>query len=150
MRRAGELNGRKLLKLMAGRKDLAGMRAFIEKAAAGEGVDEEALADMLLAADEAVTNIILYGYKDQPGKIQIEVSYNGGALIIIIRDWSPPFDPNNVPTPDLSLPLELRPLGGMGVHLMRSFTDEMSYHTSPGDGNTLTLVRNGVKLNNPN
>ncbi len=136
---------RKVLKVTAERKDLAGMRAFVENAAAGEFVDKEALADMLLAVNEDLTNIILYGYHDRPGNIEIEVGYERDSLVVVIRDWAAPFDPSSVPPPDLSIPLELRPLGGMGVHMMRNFTDEMVYRPGPNGSNELVLVKKGVR-----
>ncbi len=139
------MNERKLLRITAHRKDLAGMRAFVENAANGEQVDQEALADLLLALNEALTNIILHGYQDQPGRIEIEVGYQNCDLSVQIRDWSPAFDPAAIPPPDLSIPLELRPLGGMGVHMMRSFTDKMSYGPGPNGSNELVLLKNNVK-----
>lgn len=122
-------------------KNLAAMRHFVERAAMNGGGGPEAIGDMLLAMNEATTNIILHGYQDQPGDIEIEVAYDGNALIVTLRDQSTPFDPTSVPPPDLTLPLEQRSYGGMGIHMMRQFTDEIIYRTKVDWSNELILVK---------
>jgi anti-sigma regulatory factor (Ser/Thr protein kinase) len=54
---------------------------------------------------------------------------------------APPFDPTRVPDPDLTLPLEERPLGGLGIYLIRQSVDKMVYRAVPEGGNELTLVK---------
>jgi serine/threonine-protein kinase RsbW len=96
---------------------------------------------MLLAVDEAATNIIVHGYRGQPGAIEIDVEKQDSSLAVSLRDQAPPFDPTSVPVPDLSLPLDQRPFGGMGVHLIRQSMDEVIYRVPPQGGNELILVR---------
>jgi serine/threonine-protein kinase RsbW len=122
-------------------KNLATMRHFVERAAINGGGDPDAIGDMLLAMNEATTNIILHGYQDQPGDIEIEVAYDGNALMVTLRDQSTAFDPTSVPPPDLTLPLEQRSYGGMGIHMMRQFTDEIIYRTKVDWSNELILVK---------
>lgn len=64
--------------------------------------------------------------------------------MVCCRDQAPLFDPTNAPEPDMSLPLDLRPLGGLGVFLIRQYMDEMSYRVTPQGGNELTLVKREV------
>jgi signal transduction histidine kinase len=120
---------------------LAAIRSFIEEAANRFQVEPDAVDDMLLAVDEAATNIIVHGYRGQPGAIEIEVEKQDGSLAVSLRDQAPPFDPTTVPVPDLSLPLDQRPFGGMGVYLMRQSMDEVIYRVSPQGGNELILVK---------
>jgi serine/threonine-protein kinase RsbW len=129
------------MRIDADLKNLAAIRRFIVESAAQIGPgDPEAIADMLVAVNEAVTNIIVHGYRGQPGVIDVKVTYDRDALVVSLQDQSPPFDPTSVPAPDVSLPLAQRPLGGMGVHLMRQFTDELIYQPT-ADGNQLILIK---------
>jgi serine/threonine-protein kinase RsbW len=60
---------------------------------------------------------------------------------VVIRDWGTRFDPLAVPTPDVSAPLEERPLGGLGLYLMRQTMDEVGFRFDEDDGNILTMVK---------
>jgi serine/threonine-protein kinase RsbW len=131
--------------IVADLQNLAIIRHFITEYAAAEKIDQpETIADMLVAVNEAVTNIIVHGYRGQPGDIDIEVVCVGDDLVVTLRDQSPPFDPTSVPAPDLSLPLAQRPFGGMGIHLMRQLTDEVIYQPA-ANGNELILIKKKVR-----
>ena len=122
-------------------KNLAKIRNFVRKSSYGLGITEEASDDVILAVDEAATNIIIHGYKEEQGMIDIEISKKANTLIICLHDQAPNFDPTQVHPPDLTLPLEKRPLGKMGVHLMKSYVDKMIYKKTPEGGNQLTLIK---------
>jgi serine/threonine-protein kinase RsbW len=94
--------------------NLAAIRHFVLAEAEAEGVSREAASDMIQAVDEAVTNIIVHGYRGMPGSIEVELRVDGNALTVRLRDTAPAFDPTTVPAPDLDSPLHLRPLGGLG------------------------------------
>ena len=133
------------LRMIAGLDDLAQIRRFVEGAATQGGGDPVRVADMLLALNEAATNIIVHGYHGAPGSLEVEVEYDSDALTVRLRDQAPAFDPALAPVPDVTLPLDRRPLGGMGVHMMRQLTDELSYRTSFDGWNELILVKRGVR-----
>ncbi len=122
-------------------KRLGAIRRFVEEAAAGMGVDTQAIADMVQAVDEAATNIITHAYRGRPGSIDLDVELEGEWLVVRLRDQGPPFDPTKFPRPDLTVPLERRKPGGLGIHLMRSFTDSMAWRRTPEGGNELTLTK---------
>jgi serine/threonine-protein kinase RsbW len=124
---------------------LATLRRFVEETAQSLHADRGAVEDMILAVDEAATNIILHGYGGQPGSIQVEVSLEDGFLQVRLRDQATLFDPTQVPPPDLSLPLERRRFGGLGVYLARECMDEVSYCVSPEGFNELTLRRSAYE-----
>ena len=133
------------LRIAADLNNLATIRRFVEGAATNGGGDPEAIAEMLLAMNEAATNIIVHGYQGQPGIIEVEIAYDEDALVIWLRDQAPTFDPTLAPVPDITLSLEQRPFGGMGIHIMRQFTDELTYRTTPDGRNELILVKKGVR-----
>jgi anti-sigma regulatory factor (Ser/Thr protein kinase) len=105
------------------------------------GASADTVASLVLATDEVVTNIIVHGYEGREGTIEIEMERQGQDVLVRVRDQAPPFDSTAVPPPDLTLPLEKRPLGGLGVYLARRVVDEMSYRAGVQGGNELTLVK---------
>jgi serine/threonine-protein kinase RsbW len=129
------------LRIAATVENLARMRSFVGEAATCMGAGSECTADMVLAMDEAATNIMVHGYCGKPGWIEIEVAYSNKALMVTLRDRAPHFDPRLVPEPAIDLPLEQRPLGGLGVYIMRCLTDELRYRVTADGKNELTLVK---------
>ena len=125
-------------------KQLAVMRRLIEERAVAMNIGPDPIHDILLAVNEAVTNIIVHGYQNQAGIIEIEIKREGDSLIIQLRDEAPVFDPTTLPPPDITLPLECRPSGGLGVYMTRELMDEVSHRVTPQGGNELTLVKNHV------
>ena len=135
------MNTGSFLHIVAELKHLAIIRDFIRNAATVFEVDPSAIPDILQAVDESATNIIEHGYRGQPGPIDIEVKQEGDSLVVRLRDQAMPFDPTRIPAPDVNLPLEQRPVGGLGVYLTRRFTDAMIHRVTPQGGNELTLVK---------
>lgn len=121
--------------------DLDDMRRFVETSAFKLGASEDAVGEMVLAVNEAVTNILLHGYRGRPGNVEIAVEGDDGRLIVCLRDRAPLYDPTVVPSPNLALTLDERPLGGLGVHMMRQFTDELSYQVTTNGSNELRLIK---------
>jgi glutamate/tyrosine decarboxylase-like PLP-dependent enzyme/anti-sigma regulatory factor (Ser/Thr protein kinase) len=122
-------------------ENLTEIRRFVEAQAAILDLDQGAIQDMILAVDEAATNVIVHGYQNQEGVIEIEVRREGDALIVHMRDEAVTFDPTTFPSPDLTLPPEERILSGMGVCLIRRRTDEVKHRLTLKRGNELTLVK---------
>jgi anti-sigma regulatory factor (Ser/Thr protein kinase) len=63
-----------------------------------------------------------------------------GGVQATVRNWGQAFDPQSVPVPDRSAPLEMRPLGGLGLFLAGQLVDELEYESDGENGNTMTLV----------
>jgi serine/threonine-protein kinase RsbW len=108
-------------------KNLATIRSSVEDAARRINGSPEVVTDIMIAVNEAVTNIIVHGYKKQPKIIEIELDKDEDRILVYIHDQAPRFDPTSVPAPNLASPLENRSLGGMGIPMMRRLTDEMVY-----------------------
>ena len=105
-------------------------------------ISEDVAFSMNLALEEIVTNIITHGYegREEYG-ITIRFSLEKHNLRIQIKDGAPGFNPLELPEPeDLDKPLEERNVGGLGVHLVRKFTDNFSYRRS-GNKNIITLIK---------
>lgn len=121
--------------------DLEAIRAFVEEAALSLGGQPESVGDLVVAVNEAVTNILLHGYENRPGDLLIEVHGDGDYVQVVLEDRAPLFDPTKVPEPDVSLPLERRQPGGVGVKMMRAFTDDLRYEATAAGTNRLVLIR---------
>jgi anti-sigma regulatory factor (Ser/Thr protein kinase) len=135
------------LRVAADVAQLAAIRAFVEEHVRALAGDTPAIYDLVLAVNEVATNIVVHGYSNQPGMIEIELQRRGEAIEIRLRDQAPLFDPTRVPAPDLTLPLHKRPFGGMGVHVTRQIMDSMRYRVTPEGGNELTLVKRAIVAN---
>ena len=94
-----------------------------------------------LAIEELVTNCVKHAYDDAAQHvIEFVLSITERTLTIIAVDDGREFDPSSVPSPDMSQPLSRRPIGGLGIHLLREMMDSMSYERRDGK-NRLTLTK---------
>ncbi len=101
----------------------------------------EAMFFALLAIEELVTNCIKYGYDDAGEHIIVIVlSVADQALTMVVTDDGHPFDPLKVPPPDLSLDIQDRPIGGLGIYLLRELADQITYERRDNK-NRLTLTK---------
>ena len=96
--------------------------------------------DLLLALDEAVSNVIEHGYSDVPGRMTVSAREATGGIELRVADDASPFDPLAAPLPDLDAPLEDRPIGGLGVFLIRQLMDRVEYRREDGQ-NVLVMSR---------
>ncbi len=94
-----------------------------------------------LVLEEALSNIIFYAFKDnKKHEIDISVSMHNKNITLKIEDSGIPFNPLEQQTPDITLPAEERPVGGLGIFLISQIMDEMNY-ARKGDQNVLTLKK---------
>jgi len=137
------------LSVNASLENLQKVREYIDQAGAQLGVSESALGDLRLVVDEAVTNVILHGYGNDPSKkVELHMEGDDDAVVIRIRDHAKTFDPDGVSAPQLDTALKDRPFGGMGIFLIREMTDEAEFLPLPGGGNEIRLVKRGAILKN--
>jgi serine/threonine-protein kinase RsbW len=132
------------LQLTAELKDLPEIQQFVSQSLAALHADLSAEPDILLAVTEIVTNILTHGYQDKPGWVEVLIGQDGDALQIVLRDKAAPFDPTQVPDPDVHRPLKERLPGGLGIYLARHFVDRIAYRTTSEYGNEIVLVKNGI------
>lgn len=92
------------------------------------GWNDALVMQVNLVLEELIVNAINYGYPDRrAGRIDIMIETNAEQICIRITDDGNAFDPFAVASPDLSLPIEERPVGGLGIHLVRSYMDTYIY-----------------------
>jgi serine/threonine-protein kinase RsbW len=127
-------------KLLSRGEAMALFRRTVEQDLLTYGTDPEAVADIIVALNEAAVNIVRHGYQ-QPGWVEIGLYREGRSLRIELRDDAPLFNPTSVPAPDITVPLAQRPFGGMGIHMMREFVDELIYEVTGNGRNQLSLIK---------
>lgn len=94
-----------------------------------------------LAIEELVTNIVKYGYDDADAhEIVIRLVLEADELRIEISDDGHAFNPFDQPEPDITLPAEERPIGGLGIHFVRNMLDACDY-CRESDRNVVTLTK---------
>jgi anti-sigma regulatory factor (Ser/Thr protein kinase) len=95
-----------------------------------------------MALDDLLSNVVQYGFPNDPEEhsIRVEGEVRSGYVFLTITDDGIPFNPLAVEEPDLSLPHNERDIGGLGIHLVRSMFDELSYHRTVGH-NVLTIKK---------
>ena len=136
------MSGTRLLRLAAHFDSLNPIREFILESAHGAGLGQERCGELLLAVDEAVTNIVMHGCPHGGCTIELEFSGSPDACIVRIRDDAPLFDPTALCDPDLAVsPLDREKPGGFGVYLFKHLVDQTSYRTTPDGRNELSLLK---------
>ena len=95
-----------------------------------------------LALEEAVTNVVMYAYpKGTKEKINLEAVRDGNTLRFTLTDRGRVFDPTAAPKANISASLKDRPIGGLGIHLVRTIMDSVTYRRAEGK-NVLTMTIN--------
>lgn len=106
------------------------------------GLPEEVSFSVQLAIDELFTNIVSYGYDDEDShQVEIKMSVQNRELRIDLIDDAKQFDPlHEAAQPDLDASLEDRRIGGVGIHLVKTMMDDVSYKYEDSK-NHLKLVK---------
>jgi serine/threonine-protein kinase RsbW len=132
----------KRLKITSRTENLSVIREFIQSAAEEVGIKPGVTEDVMLAVDEACTNIIKHAYKSYPeGEILLKLKYSDHKLTITIVDYGNSFNPDNVPDPDLQKYYQQHRVGGLGMYLMKTLMDEVRYNSIPGKYNEVYLTK---------
>jgi phosphoserine phosphatase RsbU/P len=114
----------------------------VERFAQSHRIPEPDLHTLSLALDEVVTNTISYGYDDQaPHEIRVRLTLADGRLSAEVEDDGRPFNPLTAPPPDLTGTVEERPVGGLGVHLVRSLMEQVDYRRESGKNHLIMSKR---------
>jgi serine/threonine-protein kinase RsbW len=127
---------------ISGRYDcLAQVCDLVEQSAKEAGLGKVESEHCQLAVDEACTNIIEHGYGGEDlGAIDILCETHAGELVITVHDHAKPFDPSEVPPPNLNVTLDELKVGGLGLYFMRQVMDAVEFSYEDG-GNKLVLVK---------
>jgi len=115
---------------------------FVETVGGLARLSSSVTMSLNLALEEAVTNVILYAYPEgADGLVDIEAIIRKDEVQFIITDSGKPFDPTAAPEADITLDVEDRPIGGLGIFLVRNIMDSVRYERLDGK-NILTMSKN--------
>ena len=103
------------------------------------GLPQELNMPINLALEEAVSNVMLYAYPGKSGQVLVECD-KSDKLVFTITDSGVPFDPTQQEDPDVTQSAEERPIGGLGIFLVRQIMDDVRYERKD-DKNILTLIK---------
>jgi sigma-B regulation protein RsbU (phosphoserine phosphatase) len=125
------------------RNDLSEVRRLnqvVTEFAAQHHLAPELVFRVNLVLEEIVTNVISYGYDDsQEHEISVRLSWQDPRIELEIKDDGRPFNPLEASQPEMERPLVERPVGGLGIHLVRTMMDHLDYRRE-GDKNCLLLT----------
>jgi len=121
-------------KVAGSRADIAAFADTFEHFCTNHAVPQPVIRAFQIALDEVLTNIVDYGEAPvAEGGIEVALELDPSALHAEIIDGGKAFDPlSSAPPPDLDSALEDRPIGGLGVHLVSTLMDEVTYQRSAG------------------
>ena len=124
------------------RNDLAELGRLLDDVEAycsARDVPHEVIRGLAVALDELITNTVTHGYPDgRDHDIELHLDVTDSGLSAEVIDDASAFNPLEHPVPDTTLPAEQRPIGGLGIHLVRNLMDEVAYERRDG--------RNHVRL----
>ena len=133
----------KSIKIKSKTENLKKIREFVSEFARENGYGEKAISEIMLAVDEAATNIIKHAYKYAEDKdIIVKVSFDGSQITVSLKDFGEKFDPSKAQLPNIRESLKLKKAGGLGIYLMKKLTDEVIYNVGNPEFNEIRLVKN--------
>lgn len=115
------------------------LNEFIDGFCEQRDIDNDITMSLNLAIEEAVVNVMNYAYPEGTvGYVDIEAEADDDFVTFVISDTGKPFDPTQKDEVNTELSVEDRPIGGLGIHLVRRMMDEISYRYAD-HRNILTL-----------
>lgn len=130
----------KSITIAADLSEIDRVRQFLKDRLQGLAVAEEDFFKIELSLVEMCVNIIRYAFPDGGGEISIGIREGGSRIVIEIRDSGLPFDPRQVPKPEIDEVVAAGQKGGLGIYLARNLMDEFEYRREDGK-NILTIVK---------
>ena len=120
-------------------KEVKLLGAFVKQVAGRLNMDKHLMGKLRLAVEEAVVNVIDYAYPiGSTGDISVRAMSDGKLVKFIITDSGKAFDPTQIDKADTTLSAEDRPIGGLGIFIVREMMDSVNYERVEGQ-NVLTL-----------
>lgn len=121
--------------------ELVRLSAFIDALGEEWSIAPEVVFNLQLALEECATNVIMYAYPpEEKQTLLVTAELVKHDLVLTIEDGGLPFDPTQVAEADTTLSAEERPIGGLGIFLVRQLMDTVAYQRVEGK-NRLTLMK---------
>ncbi len=137
----GQLKDHYKTKMISYEENIPKIISFIDKKMTEEGFDREQILELQVALEEAYVNIIKHGYNKEEGLIWVSIDSENGFIMATLEDEAPHFDPTLFIKQNQGSSIQDHPVGGWGINLIKSLTDELWYEYINGK-NRLILVKN--------
>lgn len=127
--------------------ELPRLTQALETFAQQQGLARKSALELELILEELVTNVIRHGYDAGDARehqIAIALELDADRIRIEVVDDGRPFDPRQAPAPDTTAPLEERPVGGLGLHLVRRLVDGLEHERRDGRNHLVLWKRTAV------
>jgi anti-sigma regulatory factor (Ser/Thr protein kinase) len=122
------------------RRELARLAELVDRFGAEHHVPEDTITSVNLVLDEIVSNVIKYGgARDGEDGITVSLVLEAGRLTIDVSDGGIAFNPLEAKPPNLDLPITERPIGGLGIHIVKAISETIAYRRE-NDRNHLTMT----------
>ena len=123
-------------------ENLALIRDFVVNVGSQAGLGDDDVAKLELAVDEACANVIEHAHgHDSNKEVTVRATFDAATLRIEVVDEGEGFDPTVMPTTSVEQMVHDRRTGGLGLRVMKSLMDEVSYEIVPGERNRLRLLK---------
>jgi len=120
---------------------VAEMCEFVHSGALETGMGAEGAGRLRLAVEEVASNIVRHGFAPgEEGEVRIDFEKASSRVSVRVSDNGAPFNPLDFPRPDVSAPLDQRPVGGLGIFLTGKMVDDLRYERKEGR-NVLVLEK---------
>jgi anti-sigma regulatory factor (Ser/Thr protein kinase) len=131
----------KTVRITNQRDQIDTVRKFFDDYSKDNKLTEKTVHDIQMALDELLTNIVNYGYEDtDEHQIDIHFGVNDDAVKVEIVDDSKPYNILEKDNPDISLSMEDKPIGGLGIFLIKKLMSNVDYYTEEGK-NHLVMIK---------
>ena len=129
------------IKLPAMIEHLESLLGFVSEHAKEQGFTSDMLKKIELASEEALVNVFNHAYPDKhDGEVEVSCGLDdNNKFVIEIMDSGTPFNPLSLSQPNLTEDVSERPIGGLGIHLIKKMMDEVEYRRE-GNNNILSLI----------
>ena len=118
------------------------LRTFFFSVCREHNIDDDTAKTLNLALEEWVANVINYAYpKGMRGHVEVTADVSDDVLTLVIKDHGVAFDPTQHAEADIDAELEDRPIGGLGIHLVRTIMDTVEYQRTADGYNRITLTK---------
>lgn len=105
------------------------------------GLSDETVGELEIILEELLVNVISYAYDEAgTGTIVVSATVSGSSVTLEFRDRGREFNPLERETPDLDADIEDRPIGGLGIFLVKEMASSVTYERV-GDENVLTVLK---------
>lgn len=132
-REASIMGFEKTICLPAVTESMSKILEFAEQSLLAASISPKTINVFLVALDEMCSNVINYGFEDSPGEITVKLeSVDSSSIKVSVLDNGTPFNPIEAKEPDITLTAEERPIGGLGILLVKKTMDEVAYEYKDG------------------